>query len=60
VIASNRLNTPERAEEVLAREEADLVSLARPFLADSDFMTKAAQGRAREIAPLHCLQPGLP
>lgn len=51
VIASNRLNTPEKAEAVLARGEADLVNLARPFLADPLFVAKAAAGRAREIAP---------
>ena len=51
VIASNRLNTPERAEAVLAGGEADLVSLARPFLADADFVRKAARGASREIAP---------
>lgn len=51
VIASNRINTPEGAEAVLAAGEADLVSLARPFLADPDFVAKAATGRAREIAP---------
>ena len=51
VIASNRINTPETAETILARGDADLVSLARPFLADADFVAKAAQGRAAEIAP---------
>jgi 2,4-dienoyl-CoA reductase (NADPH2) len=51
VVASNRLNTPEACEEVLARGDSDLVSLARPFLADPDFVRKAAEGRAREIAP---------
>ncbi|TNC61953.1 NADPH-dependent 2,4-dienoyl-CoA reductase [Rubellimicrobium roseum] len=51
VIASNRINTPEVAEDILARGDADLVSLARPFLADPDFVTKAAAGRSREIAP---------
>ncbi|TNC49844.1 NADPH-dependent 2,4-dienoyl-CoA reductase [Rubellimicrobium rubrum] len=51
VIASNRINTPETAEAILARGDADLVSLARPFLADADFVAKAAQGRAAEIAP---------
>lgn len=51
VIASNRLNTPEAAEAVLAAGEADMVNIARPFLADPDFVTKTAQGRAAEIAP---------
>jgi 2,4-dienoyl-CoA reductase (NADPH2) len=49
VVASNRLNMPELAEDVLARGDADLVSLARPFLADADFVNKAAQGRRDEI-----------
>ena len=49
VCASNRINTPEVAEEILARGEADLVSLARPLLADPEFVAKAASGRAEEI-----------
>ena len=49
VVTSNRINTPEVAEEVLARGDADMVSLARPFLADSDFVNKAAAGRSDEI-----------
>ncbi len=49
VITSNRINTPEVAEEVLERGDADMVSLARPFLADSDFVRKSAEGRADEI-----------
>jgi 2,4-dienoyl-CoA reductase (NADPH2) len=51
VIASNRINTPEVAEGLLADGMADMVSMARPFLADPDFVRKAAAGRAREIAP---------
>ena len=51
VIASNRINTPEVAEAVLAAGQADMVSMARPFLADADFVAKAAAGRAAEIAP---------
>lgn len=51
VIASNRINTPEVAEAVLADGMADMVSMARPFLADPDFVRKAATGRARQIAP---------
>jgi 2,4-dienoyl-CoA reductase (NADPH2) len=49
VVASNRINTPELAEEILARGEADMVSLARPMLADPDFVKKVEEGRAEEI-----------
>jgi 2,4-dienoyl-CoA reductase (NADPH2) len=49
VIVSNRINTPDPAEEILASGDADMGSMARPFLADSDFVRKAAQGRADEI-----------
>jgi 2,4-dienoyl-CoA reductase (NADPH2) len=51
VIASNRINAPEVAEGILASGGADMVSMARPFLADPDFVAKAAAGRADEIAP---------
>lgn len=51
VITSNRINTPELAEALLADRAADMVSMARPFLADPDFVAKAASGRAAEIAP---------
>lgn len=49
VITSNRINMPDVAEEVLARGDADMVSMARPFLADSEFVNKAAENRADEI-----------
>jgi 2,4-dienoyl-CoA reductase (NADPH2) len=49
VITSNRINTPEVAEQVLARGDADMVSMARPFLADPDFVIKAQENRADEI-----------
>jgi 2,4-dienoyl-CoA reductase (NADPH2) len=49
VVATNRINTPQVAEGILARGEADMVSLARPFLADPEFVRKAAEGRADEI-----------
>ncbi|WP_444460905.1 oxidoreductase [Rhodobacter capsulatus] len=51
VITSNRINTPEVAEGILAAGQADMISMARPFLADPDFVAKAASGRAAEIAP---------
>ncbi len=51
IIASNRINSPEIAEEVLSENCADLVSLARPFLADSDFVKKAFENRSNEIVP---------
>jgi hypothetical protein len=51
VITSNRINTPAVAEQLLAGGLADMVSMARPFLADADFVAKAASGRAAEIAP---------
>jgi len=49
VVASNRINMPAEAESILARGDADLVSMARPFLADADFVAKAAAGRSDEI-----------
>ena len=44
VVASNRINTPEIAEQILADSQADLISMARPLLADPDFVNKAAAG----------------
>ena len=49
VVASNRINMPHEANAILARGDADLVSMARPFLADPEFVAKAAAGRADEI-----------
>ncbi|MDB4988142.1 MAG: 2,4-dienoyl-CoA reductase [Myxococcaceae bacterium] len=49
VVASNRINRPEVAEQLLASGACDLVSMARPLLADADFVNKAATGRADEI-----------
>jgi len=46
VITCNRINTPEDAEQILASGQADMVSMARPFLADPDFVAKAEQGQA--------------
>ncbi len=51
VITSNRINTPDVAEGVLAEGCADMVSMARPFLADPDFVAKAAAGQTAQIAP---------
>ena len=49
VCASNRINSPEMVEEILQRGDADLVSMARPLLADPDFVNKAMQERPDEI-----------
>ncbi len=49
VVASNRINMPDLAEAVLARGDADLVSMARPFLADPDWVAKTAAGAADDI-----------
>ena len=49
LVTTNRINTPEVAEDVLASGCADMVSMARPFLADADFVNKAAANRADEI-----------
>ena len=49
LITTNRINTPEVAESILQRGDADMVSMARPFLADPDFVKKAAQGESQRI-----------
>ncbi|MFD2177286.1 FAD-dependent oxidoreductase [Veronia pacifica] len=49
LVTTNRINTPDVAEEVLANGQADMVSMARPFLADSHFVAKAAEGRPEDI-----------
>ncbi|WP_045822344.1 NADPH-dependent 2,4-dienoyl-CoA reductase [Williamsia herbipolensis] len=49
LIASNRINTPEVAEEILRRGRVDAISMARPMLADPEFSNKARDGRADEI-----------
>lgn len=51
VITSNRINTPDVAEDVLSEGCADMVSMARPFLADAEFVAKAAAGHSNRIAP---------
>jgi 2,4-dienoyl-CoA reductase-like NADH-dependent reductase (Old Yellow Enzyme family) len=52
LITTNRINTPEVAEDILASGCADMVSMARPFLADPDFVNKAAAGKATESTPV--------
>jgi 2,4-dienoyl-CoA reductase (NADPH2) len=49
LVATNRINTPEVAEGILARGDADMVSMARPLLADAEFVNKAEQGKSDEI-----------
>ena len=49
VIASNRINMPDEAEALIASGSVDMVSMARPFLADSDWVNKVAAGRVDEI-----------
>ncbi|MEO9135045.1 MAG: NADPH-dependent 2,4-dienoyl-CoA reductase [Casimicrobiaceae bacterium] len=49
LITTNRINDPAVADAILARGDADMVSMARPFLADADFVNKARNGRAGEI-----------
>jgi 2,4-dienoyl-CoA reductase (NADPH2) len=51
VITSNRINTPDVAEGILERGAANMVSMARPFLADSQFVRKAMEGKSEHIAP---------
>ena len=51
LITSNRINTPERVEEVLKSKSADMVSMARPFLADPEFVNKASLEKSQLIAP---------
>ncbi|MEN1728846.1 MAG: NADPH-dependent 2,4-dienoyl-CoA reductase, partial [Pseudomonadota bacterium] len=49
LVTTNRINMPHTAEDVLERGDADMISMARPFLADSDWVIKAEQNRADEI-----------
>ncbi|EPQ0970076.1 FAD-dependent oxidoreductase [Citrobacter farmeri] len=49
LVTTNRINDPQVADEILARGDADMVSMARPFLADAELLTKAQSGRADEI-----------
>lgn len=49
VVATNRINDPQVANDIIAKGDADMVSMARPFLADSDFVNKAAAGKPESI-----------
>lgn len=49
IVTCNRINTPQVAEDILAQGQADMVSMARPFLADPEFVLKAQQNRADDI-----------
>ncbi|TDV05280.1 2,4-dienoyl-CoA reductase (NADPH2) [Raoultella planticola] len=49
LVTTNRINDPDVADAILARGDADMVSMARPFLADGEFLSKAQSGRADEI-----------
>ena len=49
LITTNRINSPEKAEEILAKGHAHMVSMARPFLADPEIIKKAIEGREEEI-----------
>lgn len=49
LVTTNRINTPEVAEQVLSEQHADMVSMARPFLADAEFVNKAAEDKSDEI-----------
>ncbi|MFB0999204.1 MAG: NAD(P)-binding protein, partial [Colwellia sp.] len=49
LVTTNRINTPEVAEDVLSKGHADMVSMARPFLADAEFVQKAAENKSDEI-----------
>lgn len=51
IIATNRINDPLTAEEVIKRGDADLISMARPFLADPEFVKKTEENRSNEINP---------
>ncbi len=49
VVTCNRINTPDEAEKIIASGQADMVSMARPFLADPEFISKAEQGKSNLI-----------
>ncbi len=49
LVTTNRINTPEKANEIIENGHADMISMARPFLADADFMNKAKDNKSNEI-----------
>ena len=49
IITTNRINMPQVAEDILSSGQADMISMARPFLADPEILSKSSQGRANEI-----------
>ena len=49
LVTTNRINDPQVADDVISRGDADMVSMARPFLADAELLSKAQSGRADEI-----------
>ena len=49
LVSTNRINTPDKAEEILEAGHSDMVSMARPMLADPDFVVKAMEGKADQI-----------
>ena len=55
LVATNRINTPEVAESILADGCADMVSMARPFLADPDFVVKAVRARPPTCVVVCCV-----
>jgi hypothetical protein len=59
LVATNRINTPQVAEDILTSHSSDLVSMARPLLADPDFLSKARRGTCRRDQYVYCLQSGM-
>ena len=60
LVATNRINMPEVAERILADGQADMISMARPLLADAQWVKQGAQRTTERDQHLHRLQPGLP
>ncbi len=59
LVTTNRINDPQVADDILSRGDADMVSMARPFLADAELLSKAQSGRADEINTCIGCNPGL-